>query len=249
MSINIKKEVVVDQNWLDVNRGDDKSSIGRFLDYTGKSTGALRVIQVIKGFAQMKSLVSTTPSPVADNLVRASGAAVSSLGIVRLPSVTQDAFNAVSNLSVDNGVSSERKAGTAIKDSMDAVSAWGNSLSFVANIPNIRNFTQLTDLTTDVCDFGLSISDYSMAEKFEEVATGDVKNVFTRTKNYYMLRIAKAVVSVVSGILAIAMFLTGALFIPAIAMTLLSISSAFLAIRRDLYKDDRVVNFDLPVRV
>jgi hypothetical protein len=146
-------------------------------------------------------------------------------------------------------MSSERKVGIAIKDSMDAISAWGNSFSFVMNNPSVRSLTQFTDLTTDVCDFSLSVSDYSAAEKLEEVAIGDVKGVLTHTKNYYALRIAKAVVSVAAGILAIAMFLTGALFVPAFAMTLLSISSALLAIQRDLSKDNRVINFDHSVRV
>jgi hypothetical protein len=249
MCVNAKNEITIDQNWLDANRGSNGSFVEKWLDYTGKATGALRVIQVIKGLASMQVQIASTPSPVAHNLIQASGAAVSSLGVVRLPSATQDAFNAVSNLNADNGMSSERKVGIAIKDSMDAISAWGNSFSFVMNNPSVRSLTQFTDLTTDVCDFSLSVSDYSAAEKLEEVAIGDVKGVLTHTKNYYALRIAKAVVSVAAGILAIAMFLTGALFVPAFAMTLLSISSALLAIQRDLSKDNRVINFDHSVRV
>lgn len=247
MSLAIQNGTLIDQNWLNTNRNTDEKSFGeRYLDFSGKAVGAVRTLQVIKGVATL------TPSPLAADLARNSGIAIGGLGIVRLPSLAKDAITAVTNLSKDNGATSERKMGIAIRDTMDAVTGWGNSASFVLNIPAIRTVTQFTDLTTDVADFGLSVSDYSQAAEYEDVAVGDVKKAFTHTKNYLMLRIAKAIASIVIGVLAILMFLTGAQLLPTVAMVLLAMTTAALAIRRDIFKDEgeyRVISFDTPVRV
>lgn len=247
MSLAIQKATLIDQNWLNANRNTDAKSLGeQCIDYAGQAIGAQRILSVIKDAAKL------TPNPLARELSDHSNVAISGLGVVSLPLVTKDAYTALIDLRSENGTSTERKIGVAVRDAMDAVSTWGNAVSFVLQKHAILDVMQFTELTSDMADFGLSVADYSQAEEYEAIAEGDVKKAFSHTKNYFMLRVAKAVMSVAAGILAIVMFLTGVQLLSTVAMIFLSITSAALAIRRDIFKDEgeyRIVEIDSLVRI
>jgi hypothetical protein len=140
----------------------------------------------------------------------------------------------------------------AIRDVTDAISTWIYTGIFLTGKTTLLRVAQFADVGGDSADLTLSVVDYKKAADCEAAASGEVKEVFTHTKNYNMLRIAKAVVSLVSGILAIMMFISSAFTVSVVALVLLSLSSAFLAIRRDIYKDQgrfSVVSFERPVTV
>jgi len=253
MTLAVQKgSILIDQNWLNANR-NEKAGLSfpdRFTEYSGKAIGAFRDLQVIKGVANLWD--SFNPSPVASKLATSAGVATSALGLVRLPSATQDAVKAITNLSVDDGVSVERKSAVAVKDVTEAVASWVYSTIFITGNASLIGVARFADLASDGADLGISLNDYNKAANCESVATGEAKNAFTHTKNYNMLRIAKAVTSVVSAILAVFLLLTGAQLFSVVAMTALSITSTLLAIRRDLYNDQgdyKVIKFDRPVLV
>ncbi len=177
---------------------------------------------------------------------------MSGLGIVRLPSATKDAVDRVVDLGKDNGVSFGRKIGLAIRDVTDAISTWIYTGIFLTGKATLLHVAQFADVAGDTTDLTLSAVDYKKAADCEAAASGDVKEVFAHTKNYNMLRVVKAIVSLVAGILAVMMFISGAFTVSVAALVLLSLTSAFLAIRRDIYKDQGrfpVISFDRSVTV
>lgn len=239
----------IDDHWLNENQNEkvDQTFFTRFTEYTGKAIGALRSLQVIKGSAKLRNEIGRSPSSIATGLEGNTGVAISALGIVRLPSVTQDAVRAVVALNQDDGVSVDRKIGKAIRDTMDAVSAWVYASIFFTGNLAFLGVAKVSDLANDGADLTLSVADYGQAVQYETAASGDVKKAFTHTKNYNMLRIAKAIASFVSAILGVVFLLTGAQLFSVVALVALSITTALLAIRRDLYKEEgqyRVISFD-----
>lgn len=255
MSLAIQNTAIrIDENWLNENRNEkaDQTFLTQFSEYTGRVIGALRTLQVTKGCAKLRNNIGLSPSPVAASLENSAGVAISALGIVRLPSATQDAVKAVAALNQDDGIPVERKVGKAVRDTMDAISAWVYAFIFFTGNLAFLGVARVSDLANDGADLGISAADYNKAVQCEAAASGDVKKVFTHTKNYNMLRIAKAVASLASAVFALILFLTGAQLVSVIALTLLSITTALFAIRRDLYKEEGphpIINFDRSVIV
>lgn len=244
----------IDQDWVAKNQNEKagKSFLGHFGDYTGKAIGAFRALQVIKGVSKLWNEVVPNHSPVVKSLENGTGAAMAGLGIVRLPSATSDAVGRVVDLAKDNGVSIDRKVGLAIKDVTDAVTTWIFSAMFLTGKATFVPVAQFADLAGDTADLAISAADYKKAAACEAASSGDIKEAFTHTKNYNMLRIAKAVVSVVSALLAVMSLLAGAQLISTVSLILISLTSALLAIRRDVYKDEgrfQVINFDKSVLI
>lgn len=244
----------VDQEWVAKNQNEKtgKSFLGHFGDYAGKAYGAFRVLQVVKGVSKLWNEVVPNSSPVVKNLENGAGAAMSGLGIVRLPSVTSDAIGKVADLAKDTGVSVDRKVGLAIKDVTDAITTWIFSAMFLTGKAAFVPVAQFADLAGDTADLAISAADYKKAAACEAAASGDIKDAFTHAKNYNMLRIAKAVVSVVSALLAVMSLLAGAQLVSTVSLILISLTSALLAIRRDIYKDEgrfNLISFDKSVIV
>jgi hypothetical protein len=243
----------IDQAWIDQNKVSEedlnRSLVSRLYDYTATAIGALRSLQVAKGVATLYNELAETPSPVATQLRSSTGAAISGLGLARLPSATLDAANSLSDVAQDGTL---RKAAIAIKDSMDAVGTWIYSAILLTGKSTFIGVAKLSDLVVDAVDWGISTSDLSSSKECAKVATGEVKKAFDHTTNYQMLRVAKATLSVASALLAGGLFLIGAPVLSTMAMTALSLTTALVAIRRDLYKDEGlypVIKFDRPLTV
>jgi hypothetical protein len=244
----------IDQDWLDKNKNEKAGQplYTTYSDYAAKAIGAFRSLQVVRGVCKLWNGTNIAPSPVVKNLEDGAGAAMTGLGIVRIPSATQDAIGRVVDLTKNDGVALDRKVALLVKDGSDALTTWIYSASYLTGASTFLGVARVADLAGDGADFGLSVDDYSKAVDCEAAASGDVKAAFTHSKNYYMLRIAKAVTSVVSAILALIFFVTGAQIVSVTALIVLSLVSALLAIRRDMYKEEgqfRVIGFDRTVIV
>lgn len=250
MSSTVQNPIYMNQAWVDANRKKvDPSSLNRYMNYGAEARGAFRYCQVVKGLCQIEREMVSVPSPLVKKLDQTAGGGIAMLGMLRLPHVTREAFAAVSDLK-QAGPFMARKLGIAWREAADALGSWGKSIGFFTGNPVVRSLTQYADLTTDTADLGLAISDYREAAKLEAAAAGEVKEVCTFSKNYYLLRIAKAVTAVVASVFALILMFTGAQLLPTLAMVILSLATAILAIRRDVWEGEgRVIKFDRPVIV
>lgn len=234
ITVNAKRE----QIFLEENEKVNHSLFQRFIDYTSNTSGVSSLLSLIKNVSRLSNALSESSLSVATRLDSAATVSSSAIGIVRLPNVTKKAFDSLSSIQKDDGVSVERKTAEAFSATYQAFGAWWGAAQFLGlENPVLKKATTLLDLGADSTDLCLSVSDYKTAVSCESLAKGDVKDVYTHAKKYQMLRIAKAVFSVASAILAVIGLVAG-VQLPLIAGLILAIVTTLLAIRRDSYKDE-----------
>lgn len=253
-----EKVVVINQKWLQENVNDkaNNSFFDHVSDYIGRSMGAFRSLQLSRRLLGLGSEVSSelghAPSPMVRELDRNLGISLGALGLPRLPSATADAVKSLSELRKDDNVSFIRKAIKAVRDTMDAISAYSYSSIFITGNPALRNVAQVTELTSDFADLQISATDYSKASALEAVATGDAKEALAHTRKYQFLRVLKDVASIATTILGVVLLVTEVTLLPVIALIIVFMSTTIFAIMRDLHKDRgrfKVINFDREVKV
>ncbi len=253
----IVNPVVINEEWLKANRNEkaDNSLFQHSVDYCGSSNGTFRTLQgagrTIRLGNELGKQAGCAPSRAAAELSRDFGVATSAMGIARLPSVTRETLDTFAELRDEtNLIPLPRKIGNAVKVTTDAVSAYGYAASFITKNPGVLAFSQAVELTSDVTDLNLSVSDYTQAAQLETIATGKQKEAVTHSKNYYLLRIIKAIMSIASGILGLSMMVLGAPLLPALALILISLATTIFAVLRDNYKNMgqyKVIELDRPV--
>ncbi len=252
MSSAVSQNAYIDQKWVDSRRREEKPFFERLSDYVGKTGGAARILQLLKGVSGIAKQTAPNAAVVASHLEASTGAALGSLGLVRLPGAIKEAASSIHQLSQEDDAPVKRKITIAFRDTMGVVTASGSCASFVTQNPSFRNVAQFTGLAGDVSDLVIIRSDYNKASEHESVAEGEMKRVFAHTRYNKMLNICKTTVSIAAGILGLVMFLTGMKLVSAIAMIILSLSTTLLAIRADLHKEEGefpIVSFDRPMKV
>ncbi len=255
MTVTIQNENPISiANWLQKNQNEaaGQSSVRQFLEYTNETTGFFRCAQILKGVLKIRNEMGYPESSVTKELDNAAGGTMALLSLGRLPAATEGAYKAVSHFTQDNGMTTGRKIGLLFKDAGDAISAWANATMFFTGNLALKEVSRVSSLSSETADLTLSAVDYRQASTLEASATGEVKKVFTHTKNYYWLRIAKAVVSVTLALLAAAFVYMGITLLSALAISALSLAAVFLAIRRDLYKEEgeyKVISFNRSIQI
>lgn len=252
MSLVIQNPVLINDSWLSENPGKQRPVLDGVISLADKASGASRLLGVLKNSAKISRHFSEQPSELVEDFISQTGAAISSMGVIRLASSTTRAAQAVSDLSAENGVGFTRKVVVAVRDVFDSFTSWVSAAKFIFRVSLLGKMCQMMNLTRDVTDLSLSYSDYSQAYEFEATATGEVRKALTHSKNYYLLRVAKAVLSVTAAVFSLLMLLTHTSVIPAIVMVSLSLLAGLLAIRRDLHKYEgvyQVIKFDRPIQL
>ncbi len=246
--------IAIDQNWLDKNQNSkaDQAFFTRLIEYPGRAIGALRSLSLIRTISRIYNEVVAVPSPALRLLEKNLGTAMSGIGLVNLPSATKEAYLSLSKLGQNDGVSPEKKTSLAVRSVLDAVSSWGLSWAFLFGTPLARQTAALAEFGFDATDLGVSIAEHNQALHYEEVSTGQVKEAFAHTRKYQMLRIAKAILSIATGVLALLSLFFGMTILPAILSLLLAATATMVAARRDLLKEEgkyQVIDLSQSIRV
>ena len=192
---------------LTPNQKFGDSYISQLMKYPDGTVGAIRSLSLVRNISRLRNHLGPTPSLLAKELEKTSKGAISGVGLLLLPKATYGAYQSISKLSESDNSNTERKTAVAIRDTLEAVIAWGNFGAFVSANPALRYVCQLADLGNDSADFCISACDYQRVSLLEDAASGDIKEAFTHTRKYQMLRIAKAFLSI-----AAAFFLVSLLF-------------------------------------
>ncbi|MGB7977631.1 MAG: hypothetical protein WCF19_00560 [Chlamydiales bacterium] len=250
MSLGVQNTATrIDQNWMDSNRNEKYGQplLSRVIDYTGTPGG---ISNGIKLTGQISSAIGAT------GVAAGAGQALGVFGIVRLPSALRRAYDALMAAQESHGEDddlTQRQTTKAVGETMGALTAVGNTINFVgAANPMLGTLTKITDFGDDVADLTVAYGDYNKAVKLEEDTTGPLKKVVTHSKHYYWLCVVKAFMSIASAFAALIMFLSGVQLLPVIAMTLFSLSTTLLSIRKDLFKDEgehRIISFASTVTI
>ncbi len=176
------------------------------------------------------------------------------LTIPRLPSVTKTAWEAIANPKPDQGPAANATRGITqrIHDVADGAAAWGYGLSLLFNSSALKNAADVPNFVGDLTDLSMASEDYTLAKKhLEYINTNATNNAglqtrFMETMREALLRVVKAVSSVVSGALGLLVLAFGGPILPATAALAMSLFSTMSAMSCYFYKetaDSKMVEF------
>lgn len=234
---------------IEINTNENPNLTGHsYLD----AKGPTRSLQLVQKTTRLGSQIGEFAGIQTSNTVKAFdqnlGTAVGALGLTRLPSVTTDALKALGELGKkDDGSSLQRKAAKAVKETTGAVSAYGYALSFIKANPSVKMIADATDFVSTSTDLGFSCVDYSQAEKYEQQPgiTASLKKAYAHTKRYHLLGIAKNVSAIAAVILGFSLLYTGVTLIPAMIVTMISLTSTIFAVKKDMHESNgKVLKLD-----
>lgn len=227
---------VINQSWVDsnINNKANQSFFEWAIEYAATTSGVRRLLSLIGTGAELRNELGASPSFLATQFSDATQKASPVLKLIGLPSATKEAYDALANLDQTDALG--RRAIEALKSAMGALRSWSGAIIFMSANFALKRVVQIADFGEDVIDLGLSIADYRQASSLEDVASGKIKEAYCHTRKYYMLRIARAVVSIATVALASFMLITGWGVLPMTVSLCLTLGSVSLAIYRDRLK-------------
>ena len=231
---------IINSSWLQANRNhaDKKSCFDRILDHSQKAVGSQRILSLLRSIAILRNALGSTPSFVAEEIQNAASISIAGLRIVGLLPMTNKAYRAVIQLGKEDGGAFGRKVGLAIRDTFKAVNSWCKASIFLGVNSAPLYLSQITSFGGSLSEFCLSIHDWQLVTTFEEAATGEIREAYTHTRHYQMLRVAKSVLSLVSAFFTALMFFTGVKLIPLAGSIFLTFVLTLLTMRRDFFKSE-----------
>lgn len=206
---------------LPVNPSANDSALTHVNRFVETANGAFRELQWIDRVLQSFGY---------DDLAKKFFNVWTGLAIPRLFQATTDMFAAISD-------ETKSKVGQ-IKDVAGGIAAWGYAGLFFG-MP-VKNATDICTLTADVADLTISGHDFLAAEehlKAVDSSNAPLMQRFTETSRYALLKVAKAVCSVASGVLGLLVLCFGGPVVPAGMLLALGLGSTTFAIWNHFYKE------------
>ncbi|MBX7066742.1 MAG: hypothetical protein K1X28_05885 [Parachlamydiales bacterium] len=228
----------IDQNWLNLHRRQEQSFVPALLEYQKSTSGARTLLETAHKTIQLTS--QAMPSAELKGAEALLGSSINILASTFIPTSTWDALTSLSNFGWNS-----------IREFADAVLNYCSCASLFTENPLVGRISQVAEGSYDLSDLHLSYTDYCKASDLEGSANGEVKNVFTCTKNYYWLRTARAVASIAAMVLGL-FLLAGAQWISGIAVITLSLTASLFSTLRDTHEISGkypILKLDQPVQV
>lgn len=240
---------IIDQNWITLHRREELGFGNWLLEYQKTTNGTKTLLETVQKTVRFASeALSNHELNGLDSLL---GIGTNLIASASIPAGTIDAEHSLSAIFTQNGIDLGRKIWTALKDNADAILNYCACASLFSLHPLIGRIGQMSEWTFDVSDLHLSYSDYCRAAELENSSSGEIKNVFTESKNYYWFRIARAVASIAAAALGL-LLVAGAEWISGFAILTLSIGASLFSILRDTHEMNgnySIVKFDEPIQI
>lgn len=168
------------------------------------------------------------------------------MGVPRLYGMTKGAIQANQALKEKCVVPGERsrKIEKAIRETTETAALYGHVIGFLGQTKKLSSFANTVDLISDSFDLKIAATDCRLISKAAkqavlENAEPEVQNTLEQTKRHTMIRIAKAVSAVASGIFGVALAAFGVVLAPAIILIILALASTSLSITGHFYKETK----------
>ncbi len=219
-------------------------------EYTASGAGAFQTLRLCQRTAkianEVRHLSGQGYSPVLSDIDSKCFAGWAIMGVPRLVGMSGSVAKTVADASKPSQVPGEkqRKIEKAIRDTTEMGSLVGHLANYVARTKVFAPVANTLDLISDTTDLKIAATDLSCAVKMakqadREEAVAQVKKNVQQTKTHAMIRVAKAVCAVISGILGVSLMLLGGPIVPAIILIGLSLASTVLSIYAHFYKETR----------
>lgn len=246
--------VVVENQRFDAipNSGARRTALDQVLEFNKSANGAYRVLQLIEKVSKAASLVLTELgselSVYFTELAGKVGIASSFLAIPRLPDVTKKAWEALTTWGAVDGPEGYPLRGhvKSAHDVFDCSATWGYVLSLITNSTPVKNVADVFSFGSDVTGLSMAAEDYGVAGKYLEQIDSqqvELKERFEDTKKDALLRLAKEVISAVSGAIGLLVLAFGSPILPAPVLLTLSLTSLVFAMSSWFFRESR--NYEL----
>ncbi len=168
------------------------------------------------------------------------------LGVYRLPAMYMNAVKTVKELQEPNVVPGElaRKAVKTVNAVCEPIALTANVFGLLTKSRVLAPLAAVTDLMADAADLTLAADDFSKMSKMQKSVEvldvkSDVRQNVEHSRKHAMIRIAKAVCSVVGGILGLLILALGGPIVPGIILVVIALASTIFAIYGHFYKETR----------
>ena len=233
--------------------GTQKTKTESAVEFAESAYGAFRILQLLEKTARvaihvLKGMGASMIAAVAYLERIASGLtrAWTLLIIPRLLDVTTKAKTAIVewiNPPVIAPVDANRDKVQKVHDIAEAGTALGHAAAFFAPHPAIKNVTEVTGLVSDVMDLQMATQDLRLADSHLAVIdraypnNAASHNQLVYTKRLALLKMAKSVAAVISGVLGLIALILGATLVSPVFLLGCGTVSASLAVMAHFYKE------------
>lgn len=227
-----------------------KSNLDHVIDFFKSSNGAFRCLQFLERVTKVAVLVlkemGSSMVGFFDDLAGKFGLAWQMLTIPRLPEVTKKAKDAVAewlNPPAVAPLDAKRDKVEKVHDLADAAAAWGYAGSLVAGSISIKNTADVFNLVADVTDLQMAAQDWWLSKKHLEIIdvqnpdNAPVHNRFVDTMRWALIKMVKAISSVVSGVIGLMVLALGAPILPVPVLVALGMIATTAAISAHFFKE------------
>lgn len=230
--------------------GTKKSALDHVVEYTKTANGAFRCLQFLERVTKAVVLVlkEMGSSMVAffEKLAGGFGLAWAMLTIPRLPEVTKAAKKAIVEWITpprEAPVDGKRDKVEKLHQIADVAAAWGYAGSLVAGSMAIKNMADVPNLISDVTDLQMAAQDWRLSKEHVKIIDaqdpneGPVHDRFVYTMRLALIKMVKAISSVVSGVLGLMVLALGGPVLPAAVLLGISLISTISAVSAHFFQE------------
>lgn len=245
------------------NQEASLSGTERALKYTQTSFGALKTIQLgqksVRVANEVLKCTSTGSVGALTQIDSALGAAVTALSIPQVPNSISGAIRSVSSLNKPSPIpgAHRQKVLAAAHDLSEAAEMVSHAAGLVVSaIPGgkvvtnaLRTTASVAGLTTDAIDIPMHGERYLKNQQIKRdlineprLAPADKKRMVENLKhssNLYLIKLAKAVLSVFTGAIGLAVLMLGFPLVPSIVLAVAGLAAVTLSIVSHFYEKSR----------
>lgn len=250
--INGQRYAAIPNPSLKNKDGSPRSTWDHIVEYTKSANGAFRCLQFLERVTKLAVLVLKEMGSAMvgffEDLAGKFGLAWAMLTLPRLPEVTKNAKKAICDWSKTPegpATNATRDKIQKIHDIADATAAWGYAGSLLANNPAIKNMADIPNLVSDMTDLSMAAEDWSLAREHlkhvqaQGTANAPIQERFIDKMRESMLKMVKAVASVVSGVLGLLVLAFGGPVLPAIVLIAIGLTATVAAMTAHFFKETR----------
>lgn len=232
------------------NEDARKSALDHVIDFEKQSFAIYRSAKIIEGVAKLAVLhlkqVGSSYAQFGQELTGKFTNLANGLAVFRLPEVTRNAYRAVSNWSVapqGPTSSSNRNVFQRVHDVTEGFATYGFALAFVTGKAWFADAVSGPDLVSNLTDAAMGREDINLAArnladvKRKDPDNAPVQQMFKDKMTHAALQTAKAVCSVVSGVLGMMVLAFGGPILPPLPLICLGLTGTVSAVAAHFYKE------------
>ena len=234
------------QHWYGLPERQKDSVVDQVVEYTGKSFGAYRSLRLLGTTAEAASMVlkdlGYKEAKSFGHFAGLMGKGAAAMTFPRIPLVLRDMRDAIKTWGQPTGGpegSVTRGYYDGVHKVADATATCGYALSLAMGSVPIRNMADVACFVSDITDACMESQVYSLAQRYKEkTSSPELKKRYEETGTEALLKIAKVVCSIVSGVLGLLVLALGGPVVPAAILLIIGLAGTIFAMASYFYREN-----------